>query len=69
VNPPARHFKNRVLAALPRAEITRLSPVNATELCGMSFDGFLCCRSDTGQTRRSSGGSFYALEPLGEGDE
>ncbi len=26
MNPPARHFKNRVLAALPKAEITRLMP-------------------------------------------
>ena len=26
MNPPARHFKNRVLAALPNAEINRLKP-------------------------------------------
>ena len=26
MNPPARHYKNRVLAALPKAEINRLKP-------------------------------------------
>ena len=26
MNPPAKHYKNRVLAALPKAEIDRLTP-------------------------------------------
>jgi hypothetical protein len=26
MNPPTRHYKNRVLAALPKAEINRLKP-------------------------------------------
>jgi hypothetical protein len=26
MNPPARHYKNRALAALPKAEINRLKP-------------------------------------------
>ena len=26
MNPPTRHFKNRILAALPKAEINRLKP-------------------------------------------